>query len=154
MEGWSRPERDYTFNLGHQACLVLPKLFDSDQYQLSIDVWPFIVPDRLPVQRIEVIARGAQVMHAAIDNRARQVISCEIPPHVIEDCETVDVAFRFPDAAAPANVTEGSLDTRILAFAFFSLAFSGRRLGNEAAPGPVILARRPATEATPTKGQQ
>jgi hypothetical protein len=126
MDGWSRPERQYTFNQGYEARLVLPKPFDSDSYELSIDVWPFVVRDRLPVQHLEVIVRGTQVMQAAVDNRDRRVMRCEIPPHVVEGCESVDITFRFPDAAAPVSVTDDSLDRRVLAFAFFSLRFSGR----------------------------
>ena len=58
MNGWSRPEPRYTFNQGHTARLVLPKPFDADQYQISMDVWPCVVPDRVPVQHIKVIVRG------------------------------------------------------------------------------------------------
>jgi len=126
MAGWSRPEPQYTFNNGHEACLVLPKLFDSDRYELSIDLWPFVVPDRLPVQHIEIIVRGTPVAHVATDSRKRRVIGCEIPPRAVDGCENVDITFRFPNAAAPAGVNDASSDTRILAFAFLSVRFSGR----------------------------
>jgi hypothetical protein len=131
VDGWSRPEPQYTFNNGHEARLVLPKLFDSDRYELSIDVWPFVVRDRLPVQHIEIIVRGSPVMHAAADSRERRVMRCEIPPHVVDGCESVDITFRFPDAAAPAGVNDDSSDTRILAFAFLGVKFSGRLIGGE-----------------------
>jgi hypothetical protein len=136
LNGWSRPEPQYTFNNGHEARLVLPKLVDSARYELSIDVWPFVVRDRLPVQRLEVIVRGTQVMQAAVDNGQRQVMRCEIPPPAIEGCESVDVLLRFPDAAAPANVRDGSRDTRVLAFAFFGIRFSGHSNDREAPPPP------------------
>jgi FkbM family methyltransferase len=132
LNGWCRPERLYTFNDGHEARLMLPKLFDSDRYDLSVDVWPFVARDRLPIQHLEVIVRGTQVMHVAVDNRERRVMGCEIPPRVIEGCESVDITFRFPDAAAPASVTDDSLDRRVVAFAFFSLKLSGRLVGDEA----------------------
>jgi FkbM family methyltransferase len=74
------------------------------------------------------------VMQAAIDARDRRVIRCEIPPHVIEGCENVEVIFRFPDAAAPASVTDGAFDQRILAFAFFNTRFSGRLGSDEDKP--------------------
>ena len=131
-DGWCQSERDYTFSQGHETGLVLPKPFDSDRYELSFDVWPFVVPDRLPVQHIAVVVRGAQVMQAAVDNRQRRVMACEIPPHLIEGCETVDITFRFPDAAAPVSVADDTSDTRVLAFAFFNLRFSGSLVGDEA----------------------
>ena len=126
MDGWNRPEREYTWNLGHEARLVLPKPFESDRYELSFDVWPFVVQNRLPIQHFEVVVRGTQVMYAAVDNRDRRVLRCEIPPHVVEGCENVEITLRFPDAAAPINVVDGSLDRRIVAFAFFRARFSGR----------------------------
>jgi FkbM family methyltransferase len=130
-EGWCRPEREYTFSHGHEARMVLPKRFDSDRYELSIDVWPFVVPDRLPVQHIEVMVRGTPVMNVAVDNRERRVLVCDIPSHVIEGCDSVDITFRFPDAVAPVDVADDGVDQRVLAFAFFGVRFSGRLVDNE-----------------------
>jgi|HubBroStandDraft_1064217.scaffolds.fasta_scaffold145474_2 hypothetical protein len=136
LNGWSQPEPQYTFNNGNEARLVLPKLVDSARYELSIDVWPFVVQDRIPVQRLEVIVRGTQVMQAVAENGQRRIMRCEIPPHVVDGCESVDVLLRFPDAAAPINVTDGSRDTRTLAFAFFGIRFAGHSNDREAAPPP------------------
>jgi hypothetical protein len=61
---------------------------------------------------------------------------------VVEGYESVDITFRFPDAAAPATVEDGSLERRVLAFAFLSLGFSGRLLDDEAG----ILEERAATQ--------
>jgi FkbM family methyltransferase len=126
LGGWSRPERDYSFNWGHEARLAVPKPYDADSYELSIDVWPFVVPDRLPVQQVEIIVRGMRVMHAIADSRLRRVMTCEIPPHIVAGCESVDITFRFPDAVAPNSVLPNSLDLRIMAFAFFKLCLVGR----------------------------
>ena len=130
VAGWSRPEREYTFNDGHEARLTVSKGFDSDRYDLSMDVWPFVVRDRLPVQHLEVMVGGTSVMQATVDSRERRVLRCEIPPDVVDGQETVEVIFRFPDAAAPVSVTTDSPDMRVLAFAFFSVRFSGRMAGD------------------------
>ncbi len=133
LGGWSRPEREYTFNNGHEAHLMLPKLFDSDRYDMSIDVWPFVVPDRVPVQHFEVVVRGTPVLQAAVDSRERRIIACEIPPHVVEGCESLHITFRFPDAAVPASLAINSTDTRVLAFAVFGVTLSGHLAGDAGA---------------------
>jgi FkbM family methyltransferase len=70
------------------------------------------------------------VMQATVDSRERRVLRCEIPPDVVDGQESVEVIFRFPDAAPPVSVTTDSPDMRVLAFAFFSVRFSGRMAGD------------------------
>src|SRR5665213_3089753 len=124
--GWSRPEPNYSFNYGSESRLVLPKPFDSDSYELTLDVWPFVVLDRLPTQRIDVLVRGCLVMSEVVENRQPRTLACAIPPPSVDGCTAVDVTFRFPNATAPAGLIDRSRDTRPVAFAFRRICFAGR----------------------------
>jgi hypothetical protein len=125
VNGWSLPEPEFAWNRGHDAHLVLPKPFEADEYELILDVWPFIVPDCLPAQSIEVLVRGVPVLVAAINSRDRHMIRCRPLPSSVAGCTCVDVSFHFRDAVAPAKILADSPDTRELAVAFFALRFIG-----------------------------
>jgi FkbM family methyltransferase len=134
--GWCLSEPNYTFNAGHEATLTVPKPFDADKYELSLDVWPFVIPDRLPVQHLDVIIHETRVLAAAIDSHERQTLRCEIPADLVAGHESLDITLLFPDAAPPVSVTDNSPDTRVVAFAFFCIRLSGR-LVDDARAGDV-----------------
>jgi hypothetical protein len=108
--GWSISERGGVWSDGPQAILRLPVSLAAggEALRLVVDVYGFTGGGRF--QRVEVRSGGRLL---AVWTVIEGVYAASVP--VPPGASTVDVSLRFPDAAAPADVTPGNPDRRKLA---------------------------------------
>ena len=52
--GWARSEPEFTWGIGAESHLVLPRLQQANEYLLTLDVVPFVHAPELPIQRLIV----------------------------------------------------------------------------------------------------
>ena len=59
--GWARSEPDFTWCLGAESHIMLPRLEPADEYIITLDVVPFVHAPELPSQRLIVSVNDAVV---------------------------------------------------------------------------------------------
>lgn len=109
-EGWSGPEPTHIWNDGPKAILKVPiKPVDSD-LKLAVRCTPFVVPDRLAAQRVNVMVGGQLVGRWTVDREGEY--DCLIPRSEIKD-DTVQVSFEYMDAVSPKALGISEDDRRL-----------------------------------------
>jgi hypothetical protein len=118
--GWYEPEPRHSWTQGSESTLEIPRPSVASDYLMVLEVGPFVWKDRLPAQRLSVFVNGSELG----DFRLSEVgaLEVEVPWDVIEGREWVQVTFRHPDAAKPADVS-GVPDHREIALAFEAVSF-------------------------------
>jgi hypothetical protein len=111
--GWSRPEADHVWSNAHECQFTLPPLGEPGRYRVWLTGSTFTSSDRLPAQRLTVLAGGAELGSVAL--RRAAVLSFDIPQAVVETGGPVTLTLRLPDAARPRDVA-GNKDDRLLGF--------------------------------------
>ena len=111
--GWARSEADFTWGIGAESQLVLPRLEAADDTILTLDVVPFVHAPELPRQRLIVSVNDTVVGSTALSRPT--LLGYRIPASA-RRAERVLVTLRHPDAARPKEV-DGTSDDRSLAFA-------------------------------------
>ena len=113
--GWYEPESRHCWTEGRQSELEIPRPSTAGDYKMVLEVGPFVWKDKLPAQRLGVLVNGSE-----LDNRVVRevgVFEIEVPWELIEGREWLQVIFRHPDAAKPAEIS-GAPDHREIALAF------------------------------------
>jgi hypothetical protein len=100
QRGWSQSAGALRWTDGEIAELAF-SLVELQPITLSFAARPFLVEDRLPFQRVEVIVNGALVARFVLDREPLSVQRVRVPPRFV-DRQTV-VRFRLPDAASPSS---------------------------------------------------
>ena len=118
-DGWSAPENGFTWSIEDRSALVLANPGPAGTVTIEMDVVPFIALPALPAQTLRVSVNGG-VVHS-FDPLPRGIVACDIPGHLLEGREMVDITLDHPNAAAPADVA-GQDDRRRLAVAFRRLS--------------------------------
>lgn len=59
--GWARSEPEFTWSVGAESHIILPRPADADEYILTFDVVPFVHAPELPSQRLIVSVNDAVV---------------------------------------------------------------------------------------------
>jgi hypothetical protein len=114
-EGWYGPTTEHTWTEGKYSTLEVAFTQPGSKYRLQIRAWPFVVPERLPEQRL-AISVGEWLIGKFSIKPGKQVIECDIPPDLTETGNVV-IRFDHPDAAKPCDLSD-SRDGRTLGVAF------------------------------------
>ncbi len=112
--GWARSETGFTWGIGAESHLVLPRLESAEDAILTLDVVPFVHAPGLPSQRLTVSVNDTVVGSAALSRPT--LLGYRVPASLARRSERVLVTLRHPDAARPKDVN-GAGDDRPLAFA-------------------------------------
>jgi hypothetical protein len=118
-DGWSKPEQLWTWTADHACTLEFPRPEAQDDYVLRIQVRPFIVPERVHYQRVELAINGTNVATGVV--REVSVLECEVPWEWLAPHEAITLTFSLPDAARPTEVNGHPNDARLLGLAFEQL---------------------------------
>ena len=115
LDGWSGQEPIHRWTDGDQSTLSVPSPPTAGDYELELHLWPFIVTNRIPEQRLQIIVGRDEVGCFSVTQQS--YFRCRIP--TVFDGNPVQLIIRFlhPDAARPADFG-ASGDGRRLALAF------------------------------------
>jgi hypothetical protein len=120
LDGWSVPGKDGTWTAAKAVTLGLevepPK---SDTVSLRATLFPFIVPDKLPRQRVLVRINDTPVGEWMLSDRVLRTHSVTIPATHFNENEVV-IGFGFPDAASPKEMGVNP-DVRTLGATFMDI---------------------------------
>jgi hypothetical protein len=112
--GWARSEDRFTWGIGAESHLVLPRAQVADEYVLTLDVIPFVHSSAVPNQRLIVSVNDAVVGSTVLCRPT--LLGYRIPGSIAHRADKIVVTLQHPDAARPADFA-GSEDTRHLAVA-------------------------------------
>jgi hypothetical protein len=112
-EGWSGQEPDYTWSVGPQSMLLLPRPAPAESYELNLHLEPFVHEPEIALQRLSLQINGKPVFAARIPERV--VLQIQVSRDVIQAQNPLRLVFDHPDAARPSDIT-GFADDRVLAF--------------------------------------
>jgi hypothetical protein len=115
MEGWSGQEKLHRWTDGTQSTLAIALPQCEFRCDLELLVRPFTVPDRLDLQRLQILVSETPV--ARFDIAHQSILRCPIPISVLSGSEPAIIRFTHPDAASPASFGVSD-DPRLLALAF------------------------------------
>ena len=112
--GWARAEPAFTWSVGAESHVILPRPKGGGEYILTLDVGPFIRHPDVPAQRLIVSVNDTVLGEATLSRRA--LLGYRISGAIASGAERMLVTLRHPDSARP-NQFPGSEDDRDLAFA-------------------------------------
>jgi hypothetical protein len=112
--GWARPEPKFTWDVGAESHLMLPRLEAADDYVMTLDVVPFIHPPELPSQRLIVSVNDTVLGSAGLSRPT--LLGYRIPADLARRSERMMVTLQHPDATRPTDFSDNK-DNRALAFA-------------------------------------
>jgi hypothetical protein len=112
--GWARSEPKFTWGVGAESHLLLPRLEAAEEYVLTLDVIPFVHPPELPSQRL-IMSVNDTVLGSA-DLFRPTLLGYRIPADVARRSERMVVTLQHPDATRPNEISDNK-DDRLLAFA-------------------------------------
>jgi hypothetical protein len=115
MEGWSGQEKIHRWTEGTQSALAFTSPPHDHGYALQLLLWPFIVPGKLPEQRLRVLINETEIARFNVTHQS--FLRCAVPTRLLPDAKCMIVRFVHPDAASPASLGIGN-DSRPLALAF------------------------------------
>ncbi len=113
--GWARSEPDFTWGIGSESHIVLPRLENADEYVMTLDVVPFVHPPELTHQRLSVSVNDTIIGAATLSRPT--LLGYRLPVTMIGTTERLVITLRHPDAARPKDVDAAAGDDRLLAFA-------------------------------------
>ena len=122
-EGWSRGETRHCWTQGAESSLFLDfdRAADSgpaSSWWLRLALRPFIVPGKLPAQRLTILADDIEILSACLSGETELSVRLPIPPGPVT---RLRLRLIHPDFRSPAGLMEGSTDQRPLAFAVRTL---------------------------------
>ncbi len=109
--GWSVLEDHSSWTTDVSAMLHLPRPEAEGDYRLQLDASPFVVPGRLPRQRVGVRVNGYAVAVCAANDRF--FIDAAVPRSCLGGSDTVRVELSLPDATRPSDLTLVNDDRRL-----------------------------------------
>jgi hypothetical protein len=111
LHGWSGPEKGFTWTIGPESALLLPRPAAPFGFFLEITAVPFVIPGSLPAQEVGIRVNGNLVGH--ISMQAEGTWSLYVPP-VPSGWDRIVLTFEHPDAGRPIDFGSGA-DGRSLA---------------------------------------
>ena len=117
LDGWSGPNKGGTWTGAKAARLELevdPP--NNDTVLLSATLRPFIVPDKLPHQRVLIHINDNPVGEWTLTEKPLRIYSLAVPATHFQDEEIV-IGFKFPNATSPKDIGMNR-DVRTLAAHF------------------------------------
>ena len=119
-EGWSDPERGFTWTLGKRASLVMKLPEPRGTVSLTATLNPFLHSGPLDKQSVEILVNGRGVGHWTLTRSGYHQQRMNIPPDFFTDLAQTVITFETPDSAAPVEFGVSG-DRRVLGVAFSSL---------------------------------
>jgi len=116
--GWARSEPEFTWCLGAESHIILPRLEPAEEYIITLDVVPFVHAPELPSQRLIVSVNDAVVGSSALFRPT--LLGYRISRAMLNASERVLITLQHPDAARPRDFSEND-DDRDLSFSMFEL---------------------------------
>ncbi|HVZ08849.1 hypothetical protein [Rhodopila sp.] len=111
--GWAPSEPEFTWCLGAESHIMLPRLDMADEYIITLDVVPFVHAPELPGQRLIVSVNDAVV---GTSNLTRPtLLGFRLPRAMVNGSERVLITLQHPDAARPKDFSDNG-DSRELSF--------------------------------------
>ena len=114
--GWARSEPEFTWGVGPESHLVLPRLEAADEYVLTLDVVPFVHAPELPSQRLIVSVNDTVVGSNEISRPT--LLGYRIPASVVASFRADGGHAPAPRRGLPKDFSDNA-DDRSLAFALF-----------------------------------
>ncbi len=111
--GWARSEDTFTWGIGAESHLIIPRLAPADEYILTLDVVPFVHAPELPGQRLIVSVKDMVV--GSSDLSRPSLLGYRIPAALARRSERLVITLQHPDAARPLDISD-SADDRYLSF--------------------------------------
>ncbi len=121
--GWSFAENDFRWNDGKEARLALPMRTPHSNLMLMAEISGFVMPGKVPRQRLRVFVDEEPVGDWVIDHREFRERTLLLEPRMFKSPANLLVRFETPDAISPQAAGSGE-DVRQLAFAIKSLTLS------------------------------
>jgi len=109
-EGWSAPEPEHIWNDGPRAILRFPIKQVHSDLKMIVRCTPFVVPDRLESQRVNVLAGGKMVEKWTVGEAGEY--HCLIPRSEVKD-GTLQVSLEYTDAVSPKSLGVSEDDRRL-----------------------------------------
>ena len=118
--GWYEPEPRHSWSRGQESTLEFPRPQTAADYGMVLELGPFVWKEKLPAQRLTVFVNDSEVGDFVVSEVG--ALEIDVPWELIESREWVQVLFRHPDAAKPADIN-GVPDNREIALAFEAVTF-------------------------------
>lgn len=109
--GWARSEAGFTWGIGAESHLLLPRVAVADAHVLTLDVVPFIHPPELSSQRLIVSVNDTVVGSADLSRPT--LLAYRIPVSVGRRAERMLVTLQHPDATTPKDFADTQDDRRL-----------------------------------------
>ena len=123
-DGWQDSEQQHTWTKGLVSLMEIPVSRPGARYRLELSLRPFLVVDKVPVQRLDVYLNSFLIISVSLRPGTREV-KCDLPQDLTEGGSML-LRFEHPDAVRVCDVVPNKPDDRVLAVAFQRLAL--RRL--------------------------
>ncbi len=111
--GWAQPEPAFTWAVGAESHILIPRGTDGGEYILTLDVVPFVHAPELLTQRLIVLVNGAVVGASAFARPT--LLGYRLPADLVRKAGKLTIVLQHPDAARPSEFAT-SADERLLAF--------------------------------------
>jgi hypothetical protein len=122
-DGWSAAGQGGRWSAAASCALQLPRPAAPGDYVLAIQARPFVVPGRIEAQRLLVEANGVACGEAAF--AAPATVRLTLPWAALRRGAALQLRFRFPDAARPADCVPAARDRRLLGLVFERVSLIG-----------------------------
>jgi hypothetical protein len=132
--GWARSEPGFTWCVGPESHLILPRFKPADEYILTLDVIPFTHPPQTPSQRLVVSINDTIVGSCELCRPT--LIGYRIPAGLARQADRVIVTLQHPDAVRPRDFGDSG-DDRFLALALSEAKLYRRSEPDFALPSPL-----------------
>jgi hypothetical protein len=131
--GWSAPEESFTWSDGPAAEIVLSGPRPHSPLVLSADMTGFLVPGKVPRQRVRVLVNRKEAGEWTITAPDFQERTLGIPENLLDESGQTVLTFETPDAVSPLIVGVGE-DVRRLGLGLRTLAIAPEWGGIEDLP--------------------
>src|SRR4051794_1611879 len=111
--GWARSEPEFTWCLGAESHIMLPRLEPAEEYVITLDVVPFVHAPELPSQRLIVSVNDAVVGSSNLFRPT--LLGFRLSPSMLKAADRVLITLQHPDAARPKDFEDNG-DERELSF--------------------------------------
>src|SRR3954447_10803598 len=116
--GWARSEPDFTWCLGAESHIVLPRLEPAEDYFITLDVVPFVHAPELPGQRLIVSVNDAVLGSSSLSRPT--LLGYRVSSSMLKASDRVLITLQHPDAARPRDFADNG-DDRELSFSVSEL---------------------------------
>ncbi|MGC4106970.1 MAG: hypothetical protein QM753_11570 [Thermomicrobiales bacterium] len=122
QEGWSEPEVNGTWTVGHASRIVISEAAGFSGGTIEFVARAFTPSDVLPAQQLSFWVNGHQVYSERLSGHVAKTVT--LPDDIILE-EKLEIELKHPDARSPEQLGLGG-DVRDLSFCFYSMSVKPR----------------------------